>query len=266
MCSRPGRPTRPFADLPLTVRQFGTAFGDASPRSSDALPRVRAAAVDAGFDDLCLMQVAFTHRVATAGELESRPGGLRRTRGAADGLVLDEVPGRAVWVANADCPIGVLAVRDGPAVVLHLGLDCLWRPDSGPTLFETAVAALEVPPGELRFWVGCGIGPCCYGLWHRDPALRARVDHLRARYGADVIDGEASRGPRRGQHAYDLHEMALRSARLAGVGEARAERTCTSCAGLRADGDEGFGLYFSNVRDRERSGARNLVLVGRGSA
>lgn len=245
----------------------GRAFGSASLRDPDAAPRIADGARRLLADPQRRRVVApwldFVHAITDERDLTAPPrAGVHFASRVGDGFLL-RAPATAVYLANGDCAIGVLACDSGALVVLHLGLACLDRDDDGPTLLEQAVRALSGPPRSLAFWVGCGIGSCCLAYDHGRAEHQARASRVRHRFGADVLPGPATRGPRAGQQGYDTTLMALREAERLGVGHLEAERQCTSCAGVPPEADPAMGTYFSNVRDVDRRRERNLVLVAR---
>jgi copper oxidase (laccase) domain-containing protein len=203
----------------------------------------------------------FAHDVVYANEMEEVSQGLLRGPRPADGCLV-RCAGDAVFIANGDCCVGALWHARGHAlVVMHLGLDCLWRDDDKPTLMERAVEELDCSHTELAFWVGFGIGPCCHGYRHDGDAHQKRADALRARYGDSVFPGAVRWGPRRGQAAYDHMGMATSQARALGVTKLDSSPKCTACAGLDDPNLLGYGTHFSNTRDHTGGRERNCVLV-----
>ena len=72
---------------------------------------------------------------------------------AADAVVTRQ-PGRVCVIQVADCLPVLFAARDGSVVgAAHAG----WRGLAAGVL-EATVAAMGVPPGQLRAWIGPGIG------------------------------------------------------------------------------------------------------------
>lgn len=242
--------------------QGGVAFGDASPRTPENLEKVAQVADVLGFDEVILVQVAMTHRVALPYETQASVYGLHKTDGLADALVIEQA-GHAALIANADCPVGLLRAPDGRAVVMHLGLECIWRADNEGGIMEAALAVLDCAPEDSRLCVGAGIGPCCFGYSATSAKHLAMEAGLRARFGAGCFPGQVHKGPRRGQLAYDLGHMIRQQAELLGIGAVAQHGDCSSCAGLENEEDESVGLFYSHVRDREATRGRNMVLVGR---
>jgi polyphenol oxidase len=150
--------------------------------------------------------------------------------GPADALLSDD-PGLVLWFTVADC-IPVTIVASTWRVHGHCG----WR-GVVAGLVEAMAAALAKAstssPGDLRAWIGAGIGPCCYQV---GPEVAERVDPVALR---SVPPAPGHPTPRT---FLDLRrEIALRLARL-GVpaGGVAADPSCTSCEPAR---------FFSHRRD-----------------
>lgn len=243
------------------IEHRGTAWGDASMRAPDALDKLLRLRHEHDLDDIVMPQLDFRHHIEASDSLVESAAGIYKTRALGDGFHLER-PRRGVFIANGDCSVGVMLNADRrEAVVMHLGLGCLWRSDGGPTLIEQAVHHLGGPSASLRFWVGCGIGPCCHGYGHDRPEHLRRAAALRELYGADVIGGAALHGPRRGQVAYDHVLMGMRAAERAGVKRVEADRVCRACVGLEDLNGPGYGDFYSNTRDASRGLERNSTLV-----
>lgn len=237
----------------------GTDLGDCHPRHPGAVQRINHAAQEAGIVETVWLRVGFTNRLATGDELEPFETGILASAPVADGLVLDR-RGRAGLVTNADCAIGVL--YDGStAVMMHLGLACLWRPDGSPTVLEVAVRNAKVSPRGLSFWIGNAIGPCCHGYDHSIPEKANQGRQIVERFGAEICPGEVRHGPRKGYSAYDHLLLGMRIAENLRVGTVEADRTCTSCLGMHDPDGPGYGKYYSATRDMEKNNERNLSMV-----
>jgi YfiH family protein len=123
-------------------------------------------------------------RVATAFDLPGEPAWLTQVHGAevvrlgaqlpeqltADAAVTNQ-PGRVCAIQVADCLPVLFAARDGSVVgAAHAG----WRGLAAGVL-EGTIAALGVAPGQLRAWIGPGIGAANFevGAEVRDRLLGA---------------------------------------------------------------------------------------------
>lgn len=232
----------------------GTAFGDASTRSSDARERIARRASTLRLSGVTLLRVDFTDIIVDLAYRE----GVETSTETADGCVLAR-QGHGVAIANADCAIGVLAGRDA-CVVLHLGLACLVRADGLPGVLERAIEKLG-EPAEQKLWIGAAIGPCCHGYDDSRPEHARRARELVERFGAAAIPGAVLWGPRRGQVAHDHAYIAEAIARSRGVGHIERDSLCTSCHGLVDPNASGYGTWYSNVRDHSGDRMRNLAMV-----
>jgi len=246
----------------VSIHHFGRQHGNFSPRRpneaacQDGLER---AALTVRLETLVRLRVDFTDLITDRSRPVAGSGAdsaAYETVEAADGFLLTGSD-TGVAITSADCPTGVLLARE-LAVVLHLGLDCLLRPDGRPSVLEAAVRLFR-DAGALRFWVGRAAGPCCYGL---DPAVDAeKVARLVARFGEHACPGTVAQGPRAGARAVDLVEIAVRLAAELGVEEIETDRICTSCAGVADRSATTPGRFWSHLRDAGRTAARNLVVV-----
>ncbi len=168
---------------------------------------------------------------------------------------------RALMIATADCFSGVIfdPKKMGLALV-HLGLRNIYREDGSPSTLEKVVEVMRSK--NLLFWFGGGIGNCCYGF--EDEKLLSK---LRRRYGNLSVSDIVQKGPRKGFYAVDLHNIIFDEAiRLKlEICTDRMTDLCTSCYAHPNPNGEGFGHFFSNVRDPEaKSGKlrpRNGVFV-----
>jgi YfiH family protein len=107
-------------------------------------------------------------RIAATFELPAQPAWLTQVHGAAvvplgaqlpgpleADAVVTRHPGRVCVIQVADCLPVLFAARDGSVVgAAHAG----WRGLAAGVL-EATVTAMGVPPGQLRAWIGPGIGP-----------------------------------------------------------------------------------------------------------
>lgn len=150
----------------------------------------------------------------------------RESVAAADGAVTG-AEGVVCAVMTADCLPVLLAARDGRRVgVAHAG----WRGLLGGVL-PAAVAALEVPPGEVLAWLGPAIGASAYEV------------------GADVREPFVAREPSaarwfvsngRGRWQADLFGLAFDALAAVGVGEVYGGGVCTHTESRR---------FFSHRRE-----------------
>ena len=147
-----------------------------------------------------------------------------------DGLWTEQ-PGRGLMLLSADClPVALARTNGDPAVaVLHVG----WR-GLLAGIVESGAAALAGEPFVAA--IGPGIGPCCYEVGDEV------AGPFRERFGDEVVSG---------RHL-DLHEAAERALREAGAESVERVGLCTSCE------EE---LFFSNRRDRGRTGRQGILAV-----
>ncbi len=240
----------------------GTDFGDASLRHPTAPQRLRAAAAALELDQLVYLKAEFTNRIAYPADLTPLVPGdtvLQLTPFDAEAFLLDR-PRRGVLIANGDCAIGVLS--DGrQALVMHLGLDCLWREDGSPTVLHHGVAHFDTAPAQLSLWLGGAIQACCHGYRLTTPREQRRHAELGQRYSPAVLPGRVRHGPRRGAFAVDHQRLAMEIAATLGVGRIDADRRCTACAGLSDPDRPGYGTFYSHTRDHAQGRERNFALV-----
>jgi polyphenol oxidase len=147
-------------------------------------------------------------------------GGEKAQRGGepqeADGHVVSD-PDVAALVFVADC-LPVALHGSGGAAMLHCG----WRGLAAGIVAKGAEAV-----GATDAAVGPGIGPCCYEV------------------GPEVRDAFARLGGLPRHRHLDLHEVARRLLREAGVERIEVAGLCTSCE---------RELFFSHRRDAGRTG------------
>ena len=207
----------------------------------------------------CLNPVSdFTNRVFV--DVEIHPGQFTRSPDFADAIVTKNSH-RALMIATADCFAGVVfdPGKRGLALV-HLGLKSIYREDGDRSVLENVVRIMGGK--NMLFWFGGGIGNCCYGI--NDPVF---IEKIKDRFGSLSVNGEVEKGPRRGFPAIDLHNIIYNEAVGLGL-EVCSDRTsdiCTSCYAHPNPNGEGFGRFFSNVRDSEAGSGvlrpRNGVFV-----
>jgi len=243
---------------------MGRRYGDFHPKAPGATSRRQSVLRGLGADRCFSPKPGFTIRIVWADALvgtysdESDPAFVRTCESADAGITLDAVTAISFW--NADCPIGVLFHEPtGMTVAVHLGFRNLFRENDVPTTLEAAIKTIAVDPGELSFWSGGGIDTCCFG--YSDNSL---ISGLRSAFGEKASPGSVERGPRRGQYAVDLNYMINVVAERAGLDcdANRGPKICTSCFGLTDLADNGWGAYWSTVREphgmpepRPRNGA-----------
>ncbi len=158
------------------------------------------------------------NRQVHGAEVHRAVAGRRGTPG--DGLWTDE-PRVPMLKVTADClPIALARTNGTPALgLLHAG----WRGLS-EGIVPAGVAALG---GSLAAAVGPGIGPCCYEVGPEVAALFG----VRAR-------------------TLDLHALAERALREAGVERVEHVELCTACEEHR---------FFSHRRDRGVTGRQGVI-------
>jgi len=122
--------------------------------------------------------------------------------------------GRVCAVLTADCLPVAFADRGGTRVaVAHAG----WRGLVGGVL-EATVAALEVPPGDLRAWLGPAIGPDAFEVG----------EEVRAAFRARWPDSDRCFVPNaRGRRQADLYGLARLALSKVGVTSVHGGEWCT---------------------------------------
>jgi YfiH family protein len=168
---------------------------------------------------------------------------------------LEQVHGTAVADLDAGAPAGpadAAVTRRGGVVLAIMVADCLpvlfasedgqvlaaahagWRGLSAGVL-EATLAAMAVPPGHVRAWLGPAIGPDHFEVG----------DEVRAAFLArDLGAGAAFRPNDRGRWQCDLHALARRRLAAAGLTAVAASGLCTyaapdRCFSFRRDGRTG---------------------------
>jgi YfiH family protein len=160
-------------------------------------------------------------RIATTFDLPTQPAWLTQVHGAqvvrlgaqlpanltADAAVTRD-PGRVCVIQVADCLPVLFAARDGSVVgAAHAG----WRGLAAGVL-EATVAAMGVPPGQLRAWIGPGIGAANFEV-----GAEVRESFVGAAGATCAAEVEAAFVPNaRGRWQCDL--VALTRQRLAACG------------------------------------------------
>lgn len=143
----------------------------------------------------------------------------------------------AVAVLTADCLPVLLAAEDGSVVgAAHAG----WRGLAAGVL-EATVAAMGVPPGTLRAWLGPAIGPEAFEV---GPEVRA------AFLAADPAAGTAFRPGRGDRWHGDLWSLARQRLAAAGVGQVSGGGVCVYGAPER---------FYSFRRDGRRTGRQGTL-------
>lgn len=252
----------------VEVTFWGKEYGNFSLKDSE-FNRHSAVRHRLDLNRIFLPSVNFTNRVVHMDDkdtYEVKPG-MWRTRSKADGgIVFYDLAG--ISICNADCPIGVLYDSTTHFLcMVHLGLKCFYRPDGSDSILKQALRAMKVSGEQVKdilFWFGAGVGPCCYGLDldHEIPKWREhnrrQAQELKDLFGEEAVGGTVKSGPRAGQTAHDLYEMIWNHADALGIEMIEHLMTCT-CCDLGMDGEN---KYWSNVRDAEKVGYRNMI-VGR---
>jgi len=205
-------------------------------------------------------RVEFTTGVANfhdSNTIQLGPG-LWRTQNDSDaGLVFRDTR-VGIGILTYDCPIGVVWDPIQRAMcVVRLGLKNIYRPGWNYSILEEVVKVLKTSPHHLKLWVGCGIGPCCYGHdpdEKREREIRERFDKLDNDF---LFYGSVMNGPRKGKIPYDLYRIAYYEAIRLGIDDpemldiaAQTEwRTHCTCH---------IGNYWSRVAGDKK---RNLFLA-----
>jgi polyphenol oxidase len=150
--------------------------------------------------------------------------------GPADAAVTRRA-GQVLAIMVADCLPVLLASEDGQVLgAAHAG----WRGLAAGVL-EATLAAMAVPAGHLRAWLGPAIGPRHFEVG----------DEVRAAFLArDPGAGAGFRSNDRGRWLCDLHLLARRRLASAGVTAVAASGLCTyaaadRCYSFRRDGRTG---------------------------
>jgi YfiH family protein len=146
--------------------------------------------------------------------------------GSADGAV-SRAAGIVLAVMTADCLPVLLAAADGSAIgVAHAG----WRGLAAGVL-QQAVAGFHCEPGQLVAWLGPAIGQDRFEVG----------DEVRAAFVAAAAASAAAFAPNhRGRWQADLHDLARRALRRAGVTSIHGRPDCTFASADR---------YFSHRRE-----------------
>lgn len=157
---------------------------------------------------------------------------------AADASVTSR-PGVACVVMVADCLPVLFTTRDGSRVgAAHAG----WR-GLAAGVIERTVAAMKVPPHELRAWLGPAIS-----MAHFEVGDEVREEFVKADEGAEAC---FERNPR-GRWQADIVGLARRRLTTLGVGEIAGGKWCTYSDRQR---------FFSHRRDGK--GGRIAALITR---
>ncbi len=203
----------------------------------------RAAAADEAARMIGLSAAAVAEQVHDAHVVcVHRPG----LAGKADGLVT-RAPGLAVACLSADCPLVLVAARDGRAVgVAHAS----WRGTVGEVsarLVETLADRCDVAPGELVACICPSAGPCCYEVGGE--VLQAAVDAL------GLVAERFFRELRAGKYAFDLWAANRHQLLAAGVpaSHVHAAGVCTIC----------HSRTYPSHRAEGPPAGRFLALIGR---
>jgi YfiH family protein len=139
--------------------------------------------------------------------------------------------GQVLAIMVADCLPVLFASEDGHVLgAAHAG----WRGLAAGVL-EATLAAMAVPAGQVRAWLGPAIGPDHFEVG----------DEVRAAFLARDAGAEAAFRPNdRGRWQCDLHALARRRLAAAGVNAVAASGLCTyaaadRCFSFRRDGRTG---------------------------
>jgi YfiH family protein len=171
-------------------------------------------------------------RIATTFGLPTEPAWLTQVHGAqvvrlgapgeanltADAAVTSQV-GRICVIQVADCLPVLFAALDGSVVgAAHAG----WRGLAAGVL-EATIAAMAVPPGQLRAWIGPGIGPANFEV-----GAEVRETFVGAAGAAGAAEIEAAfRANARGRWQCDLVALARQRLAACGLGAIHGGRWCT---------------------------------------
>ncbi len=188
---------------------------------------------------------------------------------SADGGIIRNNTEVAIVIFTADCHIGLIYDPEFHTLcMIHMGICNIYREDYKEyTILEQAVKELRRPPEKLNLWIGGGIGPCCNGYPIEHPKYgdknRERMSFLRKEYGPDVVEGNVSYGPRKGglHVAHDNLKIIYRQALNLGFGKIICDKRCTSCFGMKDPNADGYGDFWSNVRDADREYPRNAFVA-----
>jgi polyphenol oxidase len=174
-------------------------------------------------------------RIAASFDLPTEPAWLTQVHGAevvrlgaqlpatlrADAVVTRH-PGRVCVIQVADCLPVLFAAHDGSVVgAAHAG----WRGLAAGVL-EATVAAMGVPPGQLRAWIGPGIGPA-----HFEVGPEVREVLVGAAGAAGAAEAEAAFvANARGRWQCDLVALARQRLAACGVTAIHGGQWCTFSA------------------------------------
>jgi polyphenol oxidase len=171
-------------------------------------------------------------RIAATFDLPTEPAWLTQVHGAevlrlgaqleanlkADAVVTRH-PGRVCVIQVADCLPVLFAARDGSVVgAAHAG----WRGLAAGVL-EATVAAMGVPPAQLRAWIGPGIGAANFEV---GPEVRERLVGAAGPAGAAEVEA-AFIANARGRWQCDLVALARQRLGACGLTAIHGGRWCT---------------------------------------
>lgn len=250
----------------VEYRFLGRKYGDFHPahEGSDGLRQRVMNEMELGA--LFLPSLKFTNQVANFFDSNSVElgAGLWRTCQKADAGIVTGDPHVGIAICNADCHVGILYNPHRRMLcVMHLGLKCFFRSDE-ISILQEAVRVMQNDPEDLQFWFGAGIGACCNGYDVNDPKWgennQRQANELRARFGDGTVHGDVMHGPRKGQLAHDIRPMICAHGYDLGLANISGLK-CSSCAGMEDPDADGFGTYWSNVRDLEKRAYRNMFVA-----
>jgi polyphenol oxidase len=171
-------------------------------------------------------------RIAATFDLPTEPAWLTQVHGAevvplgaqlpatlkADAVVTRH-PGRVCVIQAADCLPVLFAAQDGSVVgAAHAG----WRGLAAGVL-EATVAAMGVPPGQLRAWIGPGIGAANFEV---GPEVREHLVGAAGPAGAAEVEA-AFIANARGHWQCDLIALARQRLVASGLTAIHGGRWCT---------------------------------------
>jgi len=185
--------------------------------------------------------------------------GLWRTQNDSDaGLVFRDTR-VGIGILTYDCPIGVVWDPIQKAMcVVRLGLKNIFRRGWNYSILEEVVMVLKTPPEKLRFWVGCGIGPCCYGH-DKDEKQEQEIRSRFGKWGTRLCLKEVEHGPRKGKVSYHLQQMIYCEADRLGIDDSDVleqefqfgwDSSCTCHEGefwSRVAGDKKRNLFLARI-------------------
>ncbi len=150
--------------------------------------------------------------------------------------IFTRVPNTVCAVLTADCLPVLFCARDGSVVAAaHAG----WRGLAAGVL-EAALAAIQVPPGDVMAWMGVAIGPDAFEVG----------DEVRDRFIADHSESTTAFFPYHGKWLADIYTLARIRLKTCGVTAIYGGGLCTYTDAAR---------FYSYRRDGKTGRMASLI-------